>query len=71
MSTTLEYLRSLTFTFKFNIMDLFFLERSQECVTPYHLGDKGCPLLLLLMTLNKNGKCNIPKFSYNKKHTRG
>jgi len=57
--------------FQVHYHGLFFLKRSQECVTRYQLGNKGCPLVLLLMTLNKNGKCNIIKFSYNKKHTKG
>jgi hypothetical protein len=53
---TLEFLKSLHFTIKLNIMGFLCREKGQENVEPYLLKNKGYPVLSWLMTLHNDGK---------------
>jgi hypothetical protein len=66
-SMTLEFLRSLHFTIKHNIMGFLCRERSRKCWTLL-AKNKGYLIMSWLMTLHSDGKKNILEILNNDKH---
>jgi hypothetical protein len=68
VSMTPRFLENLYFMLMLNNKDFLVQNKNQDGFVPYLLGDKGYPLLSLLMTSHRDGETNILEMFYNKKH---